>query len=162
GTCRCPGRAEERRSSGSVRRQGLTRLRAFSGRPTLFCIPATAGILLCPRHWLFMFRVLLPLLLSGACSLLQAAPHIAPDRLQTLAGEPLWLSLGHYERGTLGVWHSYVDDYEYFLAEHGEKDPLAELKATVPALIRDPALGNRHPQCIYTARTRWLHHQMSP
>ena len=113
------------------------------------------------RYWLFMLRRLLPLLLSGACSLSQAAPHITPDRLQILANEPFWLSLGHYERGTLGGWRSYVDDDEYFLAEHGEKDPLAELRATIPALYRDPALGDRHPQCLYPARTRWLRDQLS-
>lgn len=107
-----------------------------------------------------MLRRLLPLLLSGACGLSQAVPHISPDRLQSLANEPFWLSLGHYERGMLG-WRSYVDDGNYFLAERGEQDPLAELQATVQALYQDPALGDRHPQCIYPARTRWLRDQLS-
>src|SRR5690554_5565610 len=119
-------------------------------------MPASAGIFMCSsRRWLSMLRRLLPLLLSGACGLSQAVPHISPDRLQSLANEPFWLSLGHYERGMLG-WRSYVDDGNYFLAERGEQDPLAELQATGQALYQDPALGDRHPQCSYPARTRWL------
>ena len=108
-----------------------------------------------------MLRRLFFLALCGACSLSQAAPQIAPERLQALADEPLWRSLGHYESGKLGGWRSYVDDGAFFLAPRGAQDPHTELVATVAALYRDPALGDRHPQCIYPARTRWLREQLA-
>ncbi|MBV2132648.1 DUF4105 domain-containing protein [Pseudomonas sp. MAP12] len=108
-----------------------------------------------------MLRRLLPLLLCGLCTVLQAAPQLAPARLQALAAEPFWLALGHYERGKLGGWRSYVDDDEFFLAASGAEDPAAELAATFEALYRPAALGDRHPQCRYPARTRWLREQLA-
>ena len=108
-----------------------------------------------------MFRLLFTLFVCGACSVLQAAPQLAPARLQALAGDTFWLSLGHYERGKLGGWRSYVDDDEFFLAADGAEDPAAELAATLEALYRDASLGDRHPQCIYPARTRWLREQLA-
>ncbi|HSC82595.1 MAG TPA: DUF4105 domain-containing protein, partial [Pseudomonas sp.] len=91
---------------------------------------------------------------------LQAAPQFAPERLQTLANEPYWLALGHYERGKLGGWRSYVDDPKFFLSAQGDSDPAAELGATVQALYQPASLGDRHPQCVYPARTRWLREQL--
>lgn len=108
-----------------------------------------------------MLKRLLPLVLSGACTALQAAPAPAESRLHSLAAEPFWLSLGHYERSRLGGWRSYVDDARFFLSPQGAHDPTAELAATLRALYRDPALGDRHPQCVYPARTRWLKERLA-
>jgi len=36
-----------------------------------------------------------------ACAPLYAAPHLDDQRLQQLANDPFWLSLGHYEAGKL-------------------------------------------------------------
>lgn len=79
---------------------------------------------------------------------------------ETLATDPYWIALGHYETGKLGGWRSYVDDGDFFLAENGASDPAAELQATLKALYQPAELGDRHPQCIYPARTRWLKAQL--
>ncbi|WP_260679573.1 Lnb N-terminal periplasmic domain-containing protein [Ectopseudomonas mendocina] len=79
---------------------------------------------------------------------------------ETLATDPYWIALGHYETGKLGGWRSYVDDGDFFLARNGASDPAAELQATLKALYQPTELGDRHPQCIYPARTRWLKAQL--
>lgn len=76
--------------------------------------------------------------------------------LEQLANDPYWIALGHYETGKLGGWRSYVDDDAFFLADDGDSNPAAELQATLKALYQPAELGDRHPQCIYPARTRWL------
>jgi hypothetical protein len=89
---------------------------------------------------------------------LQAA---SPTPLATLAADPYWVALGHYETGKLGGWRSYVDDPAFFLAEGGASDPAAELAATLEALYQPAELGDRHPQCVYPARTRWLKERLA-
>ena len=69
-----------------------------------------------------------------ACAPLYAAPHIDDQRLQQLANDPFWISLGHYEARKLGGWRSYVSDDKFFLAKDGAHHPDAELRATVDAL----------------------------
>ncbi|NQD95195.1 DUF4105 domain-containing protein, partial [Pseudomonas sp. CrR25] len=103
---------------------------------------------------------ILAVLALCACAVLQAAPSIPRERLQALAAQPYWIALGHYETGKLGGWRSYVDDPDFFLAANGDSDPLAELHATITALYQPPALGDRHPQCRYPARSRWLREQL--
>lgn len=98
------------------------------------------------------------------CAPLYAAPHIDNDRLQQLANTHLWISLGHYETAKLGGWRSYVDDPKFFLAADGAHDPAAELSATLNAIYA-PASGNptdqdKHAQCVYPARTRFLREQL--
>ena len=107
-----------------------------------------------------MLKRLLPLLLSCACSPLYAAPEINPQRLQQLADDPYWISIGHYETGKFGGWRSYVDDRQFFLAEDGDSNPGAELSATVSAIYAPADLGNKHAQCVFPARTRWLQAQL--
>ncbi|GLZ84074.1 hypothetical protein Pres01_01250 [Metapseudomonas resinovorans] len=89
-----------------------------------------------------------------------AAPQIPAERHQALAYDPYWIALGHYETGKLGGWRSYVDDSEFFLAETGANDPEAELRATLAALYAPAEQGDKHPQCVYPARTRWLREQL--
>ncbi|WP_285428822.1 DUF4105 domain-containing protein [Pseudomonas sp. lyk4-R2A-8] len=95
-----------------------------------------------------------------ACAPLYAAPHLDDQRLQQLANDPFWLSLGHYEAGKLKGWRSYVSDKKFFLAADGAHHPDAELKATVDALYAPANLGEKHAQCVYPARTRWLKDQL--
>jgi hypothetical protein len=108
-----------------------------------------------------MFRTLFLLTCCCASALVQAAAPAPADRLQRLASDPYWLSLGHYERGKLGGWRSYVDDDAFFLAEDGAWNPAAELTATLAGLYAPSSLGDRHPQCVYPARTRWLREQLA-
>ena len=96
-----------------------------------------------------------------ACTPLYAAPQIDNHRLQQLANDPFWISLGHYEAGKLGGWRSYVSDDKFFLAPDGAHHPDAELRATVDALYAPLSLGDKHPQCVYPARTRWLKDQLN-
>ncbi|MFV3306594.1 DUF4105 domain-containing protein [Pseudomonas sp. NY15181] len=107
-----------------------------------------------------MPKRLLPWMALCACTPLFAAPQIAPERLQALASAPYWLALGHYEHAKLGGWRSFVDDPKFFLAADGEQHPDAELAATVKALYAPAELGDKHAQCVYPARTRWLRQQL--
>jgi len=95
-----------------------------------------------------------------ACAPLYAAPHLDDQRLQQLANDPFWLSLGHYESGKFKGWRSYVSDKKFFLAADGAHHPDEELKATVEALYAPASLGEKHAQCVYPARTRWLKDQL--
>ncbi len=108
-----------------------------------------------------MRKALLSSLLLCACApFALAAPRIAPERLAELASDDYWLALGHYERKTLGGWRSYVDDEKFFLSAQGEHDPQAELRATLDALYEPTSSGDRHAQCRYPARTRWLREKL--
>ncbi|VVP11654.1 DUF4105 domain-containing protein [Pseudomonas fluorescens] len=94
------------------------------------------------------------------CAPLSAAPNIDPQRLQQLANDRFWISLGHYETAKLGGWRSYVSDRKFFLAPDGNEHPDRELAATVQALYAPASLGEQHAQCVYPARTRWLKTQL--
>ncbi|QUE89438.1 DUF4105 domain-containing protein [Pseudomonas sp. SCA2728.1_7] len=94
------------------------------------------------------------------CAPLSAAPTIDPQRLQQLANDRFWISLGHYETAKLGGWRSYVSDKKFFLAPDGNEHPDHELAATVQALYAPASLGEQHAQCVYPARTRWLKAQL--
>lgn len=94
------------------------------------------------------------------CAPLSAMPHLATERLQQLANDSYWLSLGHYEAGKLGGWRSYVDDPKFFLASDGAHHPDAELAATLDAIYAPVADPQTHAQCVYPARTRWLREQL--
>ena len=95
------------------------------------------------------------------CAPLSAAPHVDPQRLQQLANDRFWISLGHYETAKLGGWRSYVSDRKFFLAPDGNEHPDHELAATVQALYAPASLGEQHAQCVYPARTRWLKAQLN-
>ncbi|WP_313741336.1 DUF4105 domain-containing protein [Pseudomonas sp.] len=103
----------------------------------------------------------LSLLALSVSTPLHAASHIDQARAQQLAAQPYWVALGHYESGKLGGWRSYVDDPKFFLAEDGAHHPERELSATVDALYAPASLGNRHAQCVFPARTRWLREQLN-
>ncbi|MBD9466965.1 DUF4105 domain-containing protein [Pseudomonas sp. Pdm06] len=95
------------------------------------------------------------------CAPLSAAPHIDPQRLQQLANDLFWISLGHYETAKLGGWRSYISDKKFFLAPDGNEHPDRELTATLQALYGPASAGQQHAQCVYPARTRWLKAQLS-
>ncbi|MHC8307408.1 Lnb N-terminal periplasmic domain-containing protein [Pseudomonas sp. PB3P13] len=95
------------------------------------------------------------------CAPLSAAPPLDHQRLQQLANNPFWISLGHYETAKLGGWRSYVSDRKFFLAADGNQHPDRELAATVQALYAPASAGEQHAQCVYPARTRWLKAQLN-
>ncbi|WHS59547.1 DUF4105 domain-containing protein [Pseudomonas sp. G2-4] len=94
------------------------------------------------------------------CAPLSAAPHVDPQRLQQLANDRFWISLGHYETAKLGGWRSYVSDRKFFLAPDGNEHPDRELTATLQALYGPASAGQQHAQCVFPARTRWLKAQL--
>ena len=96
-----------------------------------------------------MPKRLLPWMALCACSPFWLRPRFPRPALQQLAADPYWIALGHYERGKLGGWRSYVDDERFFLADNGESHPDAELAATLKALYASPSLGDKHAQCVY-------------
>ncbi|MEN0108101.1 MAG: DUF4105 domain-containing protein, partial [Pseudomonas sp.] len=106
-----------------------------------------------------MKRTLFALALS-ATGLAHATPNVPQERLQALAFAPYWIALNHYETGKLGGWRSYVDDPRFFLAADGASHPDAELAATLKALYAPASSGDKHAQCVYPARTRWLREQL--
>lgn len=95
------------------------------------------------------------------CAPLSAAPHVDPQRLQQLANDRFWISLGHYETAKLGGWRSYISDKKFFLASDGNEHPDRELTATLQALYGPANAGQQHAQCVYPARTRWLKAQLN-
>ncbi|WP_434703960.1 DUF4105 domain-containing protein [Pseudomonas sp. Z1-12] len=95
------------------------------------------------------------------CAPLSAAPHVDPQRLQQLANDRFWISLGHYETAKLGGWRSYISDKKFFLAPDGNEHPDRELTATLQALYGPANAGQQHAQCVYPARTRWLKAQLN-
>ncbi|KGU83916.1 Lnb N-terminal periplasmic domain-containing protein [Pseudomonas mediterranea] len=95
------------------------------------------------------------------CAPLSAAPHVDPQRLQQLANDRFWISLGHYETAKLGGWRSYISDRKFFLAPDGNEHPDHELTATLQALYGPASAGQQHAQCVYPARTRWLKAQLN-
>ncbi|AVX26292.1 DUF4105 domain-containing protein [Pseudomonas syringae] len=107
-----------------------------------------------------MLKRLVSLALFVCAPFLSAAPHASAERLQQLANEPFWISLGHYEAGKLGGWRSYVTDPKFFLAANGAHDPQAELSATLDAIYAPVSDEQTHAQCVYPARTRWLRDQL--
>ena len=73
------------------------------------------------------------------------------QRAQSLADNPRWLDLVHYQASWFGGQDSFIDDQSFFLSEAGASDPAAELKATIEAFIERP-----ETQCKYVARKLFL------
>jgi hypothetical protein len=69
-----------------------------------------------------------------------------------------WLKLGHYARGPLG-WKSQADGADFFRAAGGQRDPAAELDATLTALFEDAGAKAdelQDPACRFPARALFL------
>jgi len=72
-----------------------------------------------------------------------------------------WQVLGHYKPHTDG-WKSLIGDTNFFLASSGNKNPRAELVATIHALLDSSSAGQKADcACRFPARTSWLQHALS-
>jgi hypothetical protein len=83
-------------------------------------------------------------------------------RAERLAEERGWLTLGHYVRGPLG-WKSEADGADFFRARGGQRDPAAELDATLAALFEDTTPRTdelKDPACRFPARLRFLRERL--
>lgn len=97
-----------------------------------------------------MLKTLFTTLLLGFCAPLWA------QNLKTLADDPEWLALLHFNRGATlhSIGESYVDDDSFFIAGNGKENALAELQATLTALEpQDSSLRCRFPaRYLFLAR----------
>ena len=71
-----------------------------------------------------------------------------------------WLNLIHYQK-EYGNYISQVDDERFFYAEDGQKNPQAELIATIKHLFKKTDNPNQQTQCRFVARTEWLSRQLN-
>lgn len=103
----------------------------------------------------FFFLSLLLCLQTHATSL------IPPKELNSLAQSQEWKNLLRYERALITPWkkHSAIRDKDFFFAEDGYKNSLAELQATLIALNKPFSEFkdiNKHPLCRFPARFQFL------
>jgi hypothetical protein len=98
----------------------------------------------------------------------QAAPTALPDqtRLATLAADPTWIKLLHYEATSssdTGVLSAVKTESFFLDAKDGPTHPQAELRATLEAILAPPAESpdDQHAQCHFPARTIWLRRKLT-
>ncbi len=113
----------------------------------------------------FLFALLFILALS--CGDASGQPAASADVLVRkarglgLAQDPYWLTLLHYKPGIAGR-RSLVDDPRFFLSPSGNRDPSAEMDATLHAFLQ-PAGDDEaaHPVCRFVARFAWLKERLA-
>lgn len=77
--------------------------------------------------------------------------------LQTLSVHKQWFHLLHYRSHSIvGVYESENDHDDFFIAENGKIDALAELKAEVSLFSLINQTDNASLQCRFPARYSWL------
>jgi hypothetical protein len=88
------------------------------------------------------------------------------DPVSSLALDPAWLKLVHYEKTIFGNYRSQVTDPGFFLSPEGAHSPEEELRATVASFNqKNPSLvGNAKqiPHCAFPARLEWLRRKKVP
>jgi hypothetical protein len=81
-------------------------------------------------------------------------------REKGLARERMWEVLLHYKPAWKGI-KSLVDDPAFFNAPEGNRDPEAELFATLASFFTVTVKENEeHPQCRFAARYTWLREKL--
>lgn len=83
------------------------------------------------------------------------------DQLESIAAKRQWRHLLHYR------YHPYTfrtlsqnDSPEFFLAENGRTDLMAELQADVDAFLLTDQAPNKSAQCRFPARYYWIKKQL--
>lgn len=103
-------------------------------------------------------RFLLCICLFAAGFAHAAAPSglLEQARAKALARDPYWLALLHYSGG-----ESEIHSPAFFLSPAGHHDAEAELEATLDAIFAPlDAVPDRHAQCRFVARYRWLRRKL--
>ncbi len=80
-----------------------------------------------------------------------------------LSEDPRWLALLHYEREWLPPRaRSRASSPGFFLSDTGDRDPRAELIATLRAFLDPNAIvkDDEHAQCAFIARRHWLEQRL--
>ncbi|MDQ5984606.1 MAG: hypothetical protein CSYNP_00301 [Syntrophus sp. SKADARSKE-3] len=74
---------------------------------------------------------------------------------------PYWFNLLYYRPNSFtGEVRSEANAPDFFLSTDGKLNPLGELLATIDAAFLPTDLDNRHPLCVFPARTTWLVNQL--
>jgi hypothetical protein len=83
---------------------------------------------------------------------------MAGDQLDTLARDPAWLKLLHYENISLfgATAKSVIHSGDFFFAPDGKTNPRNELEATLRAMNSPVMPPDQHPRCRFPARIGWL------
>jgi len=84
---------------------------------------------------------------------------------ESLDEDPRWLALLHYERLWLSPgFRSRASSASFFLSDTGDRDPRAELQATLRAFLDPDAIvrDDEHAQCAFIARRHWLSRKLGP
>ncbi|MBC7458948.1 MAG: DUF4105 domain-containing protein, partial [Bdellovibrionaceae bacterium] len=97
---------------------------------------------------------------SWGFSISRTQSYIETANKKELWNDPQWIKLGHYEKG----WFFYSSPFGvgFFLSEEGSSSPKKELLKTIELLFSENADAqtsndpNKHLQCLYLARTKWL------
>lgn len=86
---------------------------------------------------------------------------VAEARRARLANAPAWRALLHFRTQRLSRQPaSLIDEPSFFLSSDGDRDPAAELEATLSAFFAAEPADAVHPQCRYPARYHWLREQL--
>ena len=107
--------------------------------------------------YLFSLIVLVIIPLISRAETPQEKP-VSQSELATLASDPFWRALLHYEETWSSPPHSIFKNSSLFLATDGAYNAQSELSATLQAFF-SPAntrIREQHPQCVYRARFHWL------
>jgi hypothetical protein len=105
------------------------------------------------------------LLAAATLTVAPAAPAdvdalVSAARAHHLADSRDWQVLLHYRRTLGGGWKSEADGLGFFLAAAGQRDPDAELAATLRAFFAAGPADDDHAQCRFPARWDWLQRQL--
>ena len=117
----------------------------------------------CPKSFLIF--------LIAALACLEAAYAAAPPayvdelvqqaRSSGLAADPQWRALLHYQRPWFAAPRSTIKEPRFFLAPDGDKDPEAELEATLRAFAATADSSDDGAQCVFRGRYLWLSRMLS-
>ncbi len=81
-----------------------------------------------------------------------------------LSQQRYWHLLLHYKKSIFGKYESQEDGLSFFNSPGGKSDPQAELLATLSSFFKKNEgfkKGEKHPQCNFPARFKWLSKQLS-
>lgn len=116
----------------------------------------------CGPLWSAYFFLLLCLHITGATAHSEPSPQEVrlasllreAEERQLAQSRPWHVYLRYRDHG--GHFKSLVDDPAYFLSTSGKTDPVAELAASIRAMLETPDQGDDHFICRFPARTQWL------
>jgi Domain of unknown function (DUF4105) len=114
----------------------------------------------------FLFLVILLLIAkapnSWGFSVSRTESYVQQAKQLKLWQEAKWIKLGHYEKSLFG--HVSAFSGSLFINESGPSSPEKELISTIQALFSESLdltkKYNKHPQCHFLARRKWLTKQL--